>query len=441
MRTAVYNSAIPAAILNSVTLTSVSTFLRAANLLFWLLLLLVLPAAADWSTPEQELARKIVTVTGPGAIALTVENRSSLGSRDQEIVQNGLRLALGNLGIRFTTADRAAAAVTISLSENETSYVWVAEIHQGAGDSAVVMVSVPRPEGSTAVRDSVPLSLKRISLWTQAEPILDIAALDDNPSPEHIAVLDPEKVTLLRLQGGKWQQEQTFQVEHSRPWPRDVRGRIIPARDHLFDVYLPGVTCSSSGASALNCHATDDPWPLVPAAFSVPNIFPSPNSASSPTAVPAMKAFFAPTRDFFTGVLTAPIGKFSSVPKFYSGLPIPREKYILWLFTATDGQLHLIDGVTDLKTTSAWGSDLAAVKTNCGAGWQVLATSPTDAADSIRAYEFPDRDPVAVSAPLDFSGPVTALWTEAKGDTAIAVAKNQQAGIYEAFRLEVACSQ
>jgi hypothetical protein len=76
-------------------------------------------------------------------------------------------------------------------------------------------------------------------------------------------------------------------------------------------------------------------------------------------------------------------------------------------------------------------------------GWQVLATSNEEGTgDSIRAYEFPDRDPIAVSAAIDFqdSG-ITALWTEAKGDTAIAVVKNRETGRYEAFRLAVVCSQ
>jgi hypothetical protein len=61
----------------------------------------------------------------------------------------------------------------------------------------------------------------------------------------------------------------------------------------------------------------------------------------------------------------------------------------------------------------------------------------------VRAYEFPDRDPVAVSAALDFPGGgiITALWTEAKADTAIAVVKNRETGSYEAFRLAVVCSQ
>ena len=62
-------------------------------------------------------------------------------------------------------------------------------------------------------------------------------------------------------------------------------------------------------------------------------------------------------------------------------------------------------------------------------------------ADSVRAYEIADRDPAPVSAALEFSGEITALWTEAKGDSAIAVVRNRETGDYEAFRLAVACSQ
>jgi hypothetical protein len=190
----------------------------------------------------------------------------------------------------------------------------------------------------------------------------------------------------------------------------------------------------------LNCRENDDPWPIVPASFNAPNVFPTANSISSPR-MPLMKAFFAPTRDFFTGAVTPPIGKFSSVPKFYSAAAVPREKYVLWLFAAADGQVHMVDGVSDQVARLGWGSDLAGVRTQCGAGWQLLATMSADNADSIRAYEFPDRDPVAVSAAVEFSGPITALWTEAKGDAAIAVAKNQETGTYEAYRLELACGQ
>ena len=448
MHAAVYNLGIPNAILNSVNRITRSAhgFRFAMQLSFVIFSLAIVAVATDWSGPEQQLARKIVAVTGPGAVALSVENRSSLGKRDSEIVQNGVRAALEGLGLHFVKADQSAATVAIFLSENPASYVWIAEIHQGAGESAVVMVSLPRPAGATASRESVPLSLRKISLWTQDDPILDVAVLEENSMPTRIAVLDAEKISLYRMQGGKWQQEQTLGIVHVRPWPRDMRGRLMVAKDHLLDAYLPGVICRSAvGAPlALSCRETDDPWPLVPVALSggTSPVFPS--AGSSAVAIPPMGAFFAPTRNFFTGALTPGIGKFTTVSKFYSAALLPREKYLLWLFAATDDRVHMVDGISDHGLKLGWGSDLTSVKTSCGAGWQVLATSSAEeTGDSVRAYEFPDRDPVAVSAPVDFpgSGVITALWTEAKGDTAIAVAKNRETGTYEAFRLAVACSQ
>jgi hypothetical protein len=447
MHGAVYNSAIPDDSRNTVNHTSLSWSRLVLKLSIVMLSLALAARAVDWSAPEQQLARKIVAVTGPGAVELTVQNRSSLSRREQEIVQNGLRSALETLGLRFVKAEQAAASVTISLSENETSYVWVAEIRQGTGDSAVVMVSAARAEGSTAARDSVPLSLRKIPLWTQDNRILDVAVLEENATPTHIAVLDAEDVSLYRLQGGKWQQEQSLAIAHARPWPRDLRGRLISARDHLFDVYMPGVLCHSTAASppGLNCHESDDPWPLVSGGLNGGSLsaFPSADlSSGATTVVPQMKAFFAPTRNFFTGVMTPGIGKMTTFPKFYSAALLPRDKYILWLLATTDGQVHIVDGVSDQAARLGWGSDLATVKTACGANWQVLSTSASEqAGDSVRAYEFPDRDPVAVTAAVDFPGPITALWTEDKGDTAIAVTRDRETGSYEAFRLAMACSQ
>jgi hypothetical protein len=257
-------------------------------------------------------------------------------------------------------------------------------------------------------------------------------------------VLDADNVSVYRLQGAKWQQELAMGIVHARPWPRDLRGRLVAAKDHLLDVYLPGVICRSSAGAppTLNCRETDDPWPLVPAGLSggVLTVFPS--AGSTPMTIPPMGAFFAPTRNFFTGALTPGLGKFTTVSKFYSAALLPREKYVLWLFAATDGRVHVVDGISDQALKIGWGSDLTSVKTSCGAGWQVLATnSGGEAGDSVRAYEFPDRDPVAVSAAIDFPGSITTLWTEAKGDTAIAVTKNPETGTYEAFRLAVVCTQ
>jgi hypothetical protein len=431
MRAAVYNSAIPTFIANPVDRRPhLAAPLRVISRIFFVALLCTAAAyAADWSGPEQQLAQKIVAVTGPGAVALTLENHSSLSRRENEIVQNGLRAALGQLGIRFVAADQAAAAVTIVLSENSSAYVWVAEIRQGANDAAVVMISAPRSTGTTATNDAVPLSLRKIPLWSQVDPILDVAVLEENTAPTHIAVLDAEKVSLYREQGGKWQQEQVLNIVPMRPWPRDVRGRVIPARDHLLDVYLPGVSCRTAGVPmVLNCRDSDDPWPLT-------------TGMSGAAAGPPMRAFFAPTRNFFTGVLTPGVGKFTNVSKFYSAAALPRDKYTLWLFAATDGQVHMVDGMNEQTARLAWGSDLAGLKTACGSGGQILATSSSNQADSLRAYEFPDRDAVAVSAALEFAGAITALWTEEKGDSAIAVVKNRGTGVYESFRVALACGQ
>ncbi len=442
---AVYNSGIPRARPNSVCrlFPFQQIFLVAVRLSLILIALAITAAATDWSQPEQQLARKIVAVTGPGAVTVNVENRSSLGKREQEIIQNGLRSALEAAGLRFVDADQAAATIAISLSENATDYVWVAQVRQGASETRVVMVSMPRPTRSAAVRESVPLSLRKTLLWTQDEAVLDVAVLEDNGTPTHIAVLNSEKVGLYRWQAGKWQPEQALRVAHARPWPRDLRGRLVPARDHLLDVYLPGVICrSTAGATfALNCRETDDPWPIVPAGLSGATLASLGSGGPAFTTIPAMGAFYASTRNFFTGVLTSGIGKLTSVPKFYSAAFLPRDKYLLWLFAATDSHVHMIDGVRDQVARFAWGSDVTTVKTACGAGWQVLASSFDGSADSVRAYEFPDRDPVAVTAATEFSGAITALWTEAKGDTAVAVARNRETGSYEVYRLAVVCSQ
>jgi hypothetical protein len=194
----------------------------------------------------------------------------------------------------------------------------------------------------------------------------------------------------------------------------------------------------------MNCHESDDPWPVIPAAMSTPSsAFPGSGSSNPGTAmISPLAAFFAPTRNFFTGVVTPPVGKINAVPKFYSAAFVPRDRYTLWLFAATDGKVHMVDGMSDQAWRLEWGSDITTMKTSCGAGWQVLAASAgNEGGDSFRAYEFPDRDPIAVSPPIELPGGLSALWTEARGDSAVAIVNNRETGSYEAYRLAVACTQ
>ena len=388
------------------------------------LLLTSMSFCSDWAGPEQELARKIAASTGPGAVTLQVVNRSSLSKRETEEISSGLRGLLEAAGVRPVKPEQAAATVSVSLSENLQSYVWIAEIQQGAGQFSVVMVSTARVEAAGIVREPAPLAIRKIPLWSQAEQILDVAVLEEAAGPTRIAVLEPERIAFYKFAENRWQAEQSLPLTHSHPWPQDMRGRIFLRQDHLFDLYLPGTFCQVPSATPLSvvCHGSDDPWPLA-------------------TQFP-LGGFYAATRNFFTGVLSPGIGKQTSTAKFYSAAPVARPNYTLWLFAGVDGQIHMLDGITEQTSRLNWGSDVASVKSSCGSGWQVLSTRAGDnTGDSIRAYEFPDRDPIAMSPPLEFAGGVTTLWTESKGSSAVAVSRNVETGNYEAFRLAITCSQ
>ena len=400
-------------------------FQRVTCSLFALLYLFLSPMwATNWSDPAEQLAHKIVTVTGPGAVDLEFTNRSSIGKPDFEEVRRQVLTRAAALGVRPARAEDAAATVKVSLSENIASYIWVAEIHLGNNESSVVMISLPRPETANASHESAPITIRKTLLWSQDDRILDSALLEG--SPAHLLVLDPNRATLYRFQDSRWQFEQALPLKHSRPWPRDLRGRIVVRKDHLFDAYLPGVYCHSTTTPplGLNCRDSDDPWPLS-------------------TEPGGLNAFFSPARNFFTGALTPGIGKQTTAPAFYSAAALPRDKYSLWLLTTVNGQVHLLDGVTDqVAGRLGWGSDIASVHSGCGSGWQVLATANGEAtADSVRAFEIADREPAPVSQPLDFNGSITAMWTESDGSGATVVSHNSETEKYEAYRLNLTCGQ
>jgi hypothetical protein len=375
--------------------------------------------------PEQQLAEKISAVIGPGAISLELANRSSLNRAQAEEIHRGLLQELSSLGLRSVGAEEAAATVNISLSENLREYVWTAQILQGKNEPAVVMISLPRSSITDSSHATPPILLRRTLLWSQPGRILDAALLSGDP--QRLLVLDANSVSIYQMQAGHWQAQQALPISHSRPWPRDLRGRLVLRKDHLLDAYLPGVFCTSAAGVSLSCHDSDDPWPLGSGELQ-------------------LKAFFAPARNFFTGALTPGIGKQTSAPAFFAGTPLPRDRYTLWLFTTTDGQLHLLDGFTDQAAGTDWGSEIASVHSGCGSGWQVLATAKgingnDNENDGVRIFEVPDREPFLIGQPTEFRGEITALWAQTDGASAVAVLHDSSRGEYEAYQLSLACDQ
>ncbi len=115
----------------------------------------------------------------------------------------------------------------------------------------------------------------------------------------------------------------------------------------------------------------------------------------------------------------------------------------------------MIDGITDQAIRGArWGSDLAAVHSTCGTGMQLLVTGGGDMnrdtyrdnddrennRDTLRAFEIPDRDPIAASSLLEFDGPIAALWPDASLTSAVAIVKRADTGWYEANRISITCA-
>ncbi len=371
----------------------------------------------------RELAHKIASTSGPGAVALDITNRSSLDDKSVREIRSALEAQLRSEGVRTAKLDESMGSVQVTLSESIREYVWSAEIVIRADDRNVVLVSAPRPHSGAGPASAMPLLVRKSLLFAQEQPILD-AALLEMSGGTRLLVLDSSQVGVFRQQSGRWELESSLAITHTRVFPRDLRGRILLRRDHLFDVYLPGTICRSSVTAPLTlaCTDSDDPWPLTADEGGV-------------------RAFFAGARNFFTGAFSPPIGKVSNGPSFYSAAALPRSSYTLWILAAVDGSVHMLDGITDQVIRGAkWGSDLAAVHSGCGTGTQLLVSENGEPAqDSLRAFEIPDRDPVAASAPVEFDGAIVALWPEGSGNSAIAIVRRADTGWHEAYRISIAC--
>jgi len=412
----------------------VSSGLRLGWLTSFLLATVFLPAslcASEMGDTARQLAHKIAAASGPGAFALEISNHSSLDEKSVREVRSALESELDIEGVHTAKAEQAMGTVEVVLSESLRDYVWTAEIVIGSDEKKVALVSLPRLATGAPLTPALPIVLKSTRMFAQGQPILDVALIDVVGGYRPI-VLGDGVVSVYRRQGlnldGKWELEISLPIHHSHAFPRDLRGRLLLRRDHLFDVYLPGTFCRSSSAAPLTiaCNDTDDPWPLT-------------------SYDDGVRGFFAASRNFFTGALAPGIGKISNVPSFYSAGEFPRAGYKLWAFAAVDGSLHLVDGMTDQKVRGGkWGSDLAAVHSGCGSGTQLLVSDAgTEAGnmerDAVRAFEIPDRDPVAASSALEFAGEIVALWPETNGNSAMVIVKRKDTGWYEAYRVSISC--
>jgi hypothetical protein len=378
------------------------------------------PASAqEWDAPARELAEKIIArAQSRAGLSLTVKNLSSLAPSRVAEVQRVLESELRRRGVGLVPPEQAMEQARVTLSENTAGYLWVAEVgHDDSWD--VVMVQTPLP--APAVQSPAELVLRRTPLWSQQEPMLDVFASGDGD----LLVLGRDSVSLYRMQDKKWQLAGSSPLPHSRPWPRDLRARLMIQADGTLHAYMPGVHCAGATQPrlSLSCQESDDPWPLAP----------------------EVNAFFSRHRNVFTGaVRLAGSNEAGNLGPFYSVAMFPQGERGFWIVVFADGSVKLINAQAQVVTTfNGWGSDLAGIASDCGSGWQVLATRAADYTlpDSLAVYEIANREAVEVGAPLEFAGPITAMWSAADGRSATVIVHNPRTGSYEAFSVSAVCGR
>jgi hypothetical protein len=384
--------------------------------------------AATWEQPASDLARQIAALTGPGPARLAIQNASTLPASDLPVIRRLLEQDLVGLGVLSGGSD-SATLIRVTLSENLRGGLWVAEVQEGT-ETRVTMLAVPlapaAPSGSGGS-----ITIRRTLLISEEAPVLD-AKIFVTGGVQRLVVLEPERVITYErnsaaLGTGTWIQDQSFPLMHTRPYPRDLRGELVAATEHVFDAWLPGVSCRGAETGAgvgtalsVSCADSDDPWPI-----------------SS-----TQKAFYNEMRDNFTGVLAPGFGM--DLPPFYEAGEVPHETGAAMLVGLVDGRVLLIDGgvAKPVTGTNDWGSDFAVLRSGCGSGAQVLVSGSGAAAagDSLRAWEIAGREAIPVSAPISVDGVVTAIWPSTDGSSATVIVRRESPLRYEVWNGTALCN-
>jgi hypothetical protein len=398
------------------------SYKRPLLLIFALIFLVPARASNSWDNPADELAKQIAATAGPGPAKLTIKNRSSIPADQVPAIRRTLERDLQSYGVTASGSAEVATVIRVTLSENVQHALWVAEVQQGT-EVKVVMASADLPATATP-SSGAGVTLRKTLLLAQEGPILDVdfVLVDDE---RRMVILEPERVTTYRQTSGTWVKDQSFDIVHSRPMPRDPRGRIVvgtsAASGHLFDAYIPGVVCDgseSNGQVALSCTDSDDPWPIA-----------------------SQKAVYNLTRNYFTRLLGPGYG--TEPGPFYDAAEYARSGGTVTLFSQTTGQVVLYDKSVQRTITGTrdWGSDIVSIHSTCGDGSLLLVSAAGAApADSVRAYEIPGREAIPVSGPMALDGSVMAMWPTNEGDAATVVIQKEQPVQYEAYNVSAVCN-
>jgi len=373
-------------------------------------------AAEDLNGAAHELARRTAAFAGSGEpVSVEYRNASSLGSAEFGQARGAFEAALQQAGLRVSDV-APVAELRLTLSENQSQYSLVEEARKG-GERQVWIAAWKRAEPAAAA--SPGMALDRKLVWEQEEQILDVAF-----PAAGMLVLSPSQVTLYARRNGSWEFRRAVPLAPGKPWPRDLRGRLRVS-GATFQAFLPGMVCGGAAEPSLSidCRPGDEPWVL--------------ESGSRATLL----ANFTATRNHFDGRVATQTGLRKTIAPFYSAASVEEQGRPLWLLAMVDGRTQIFDAWLDpVGAIASWGSDIAGTEASCGGGAQALATRPGDAGepDAIQAFAIVNRAAAPLTAPVEFAGPVTALWPSS-ATSALAVARDPLTGRYAAYVITVVC--
>jgi hypothetical protein len=403
--------------------------------------LLSAPPSA-WEKPAAELADQIAAILGPGQAHLTIRNLSTIPTDEIPTIRRLLTQDLKAHGVVMAGAE-SANTIRVTLSESARERMLVAEVGEGTQSQVAVVDLGPIATQTATTQERMELH-KEIDLSAVALANGTTLSSDDPvmalvEAGARLFVLRKDSVMVFARNADHGRTvEASLALDLKRPMPRDARGVLIAAADgNGFTAFIPGTECSGAFSPpaetaalphngwTVNCHASDDPWPI----------------AVDASGAPQLKAFYNSARDYFTGVVSPSVGV--DLPPFYAAAMLPRSAgNAALLISGIDGKVTMAENgalkvVTGMRD---WGSDFAVLRSGCGAGVQVIASSSGEAtSDSLRAYELPALEAVPASAPLAIDGTVTALWTAPDGKSVLAVVRNA-ANQYEVDRVTALCN-
>ena len=342
------------------------------------------------------LAKKISARLAPAdAPRVTARNLSSISTaeltRARTTFEQGLR--------RSHSRTPQPVEIALTISENLQGYLLIAELQRG--DERIVEISQFQPD--PVARASRVLLESRL-IFEQESPILDIAL-----SGDRMLILEPSSVGLRAQRGPRWEHLDARPLA-SIPVVRDPRGKLIVS-DAAFTAYLPGSTCRGDWTPALEVHC---------------------EAGSAEFMLNGVTVKFTPARNTL---------EMFGRPASFSYALVQDRSGVIYAVAETDGRTHIFNTLNEpTGIVENVGADFIIAENGCGAGSELLLTSNSDrsANDTIVDYEMIDRKPVRTSDPIEFGGPVTALWPFKGG--ALAVVHNLASGKYAAYQIAIACS-